>query len=88
MRLLQFVLNCDQHGKVYSEVCNKHSGIPDKTLPADFQEKILTQLKESNIQLDIYNVRIKQLREEVKATLIACGHCDFSDLLPYLEVGK
>ena len=28
------------------------------------------------------------MKEEVKATLIACGHCDLSDLLPYLEVGN
>ena len=60
--------------------------IPDKTLPVDFQEKILTQLRESDTQLDIYDVRIKQLKEEIKATLIACGHCDLGDLLPYLEV--
>ena len=31
---------------------------------------------------------MKQLRKEVKATLIACGHCDLTDLLPYLEVGN
>ena len=36
-----------------------HSGIPDKTFPANFEEKILTQLTDSKIQLDIYNVRIK-----------------------------
>ena len=45
-------------------------------------------MTESEIQLDIYNVRVKQLREEVKATLIACGHCDPTHLLPYLEVGN
>ena len=28
------------------------------------------------------------MREEVKATLIACGHCDLTDLLPYLEIGN
>ena len=84
----KFVLNCYQHGKVYSEVCKKYSGIPDKTPPADFEEKNCTQLTESYIQYDISNVRIKQLKEEVKATLIACGHCDLSDLLPYLEVGN
>ena len=84
----KFIFNCDQHAKVYSEVCNKHPGIPDKTLPADFQEKILTQLRGSNIQVDLYNVKFKQLEEEVTATLIACGHCDLSDLLPYLEVGN
>ena len=84
----KFILNCYQHGKVYSEVCKKHSGIPEKTLPADFEEKICTQLPESYIQYDTSNVRIKQLKEEVKATLIACGHCDLSDLLPYLEVGN
>ena len=84
----KFILNCYQHGKVYSEVCKKHSGIPDKTLPADFEEKIHTQLTESYIQYDTSNVRIKQLKEELKATLIACGHCDLSDLLPYLEVGN
>ena len=84
----KFVLNSYQYGKVYSEVCNKHPGIPDKTLPADFQEKILTQLRGSDIQVDIYNVRFEQLKEEVTATLIACGHCYLSDLLPYLEVGN
>ena len=84
----KFILNCYQHAKVYSEVCKKHSGIPEKTLPADFEEKICTQLPESYIQYDTSNVRIKQLKEEVKATLIACGHCDLSDLLPYLEVGN
>ena len=84
----KFVLNCYHHGKVYSEVCKEHSGIPGKIFRANFEEKIITQLTVSKIQLDIYNVRIKQLKEEVKATLIACGHCDLSDLLPYLEVGN
>ena len=84
----KFILNCDQHAKVYSEVCKKHLGIPEKTLPADFQEKILTQLRGSDIQVDIYNVRFEQLKEEVTGTLIACGYCDLSDLLPYLEVGN
>ena len=28
------------------------------------------------------------MREGIKATLIACGHCDLTDLLPYLEVGN
>ena len=84
----KFILNCDQHAKVYSEVCKKHSGIPEMTLPADFQEKILTQPRGSNIHVDIYNVRFEQLKEEVTVTLIACGHCDLSDLLPYLEVGN
>ena len=28
------------------------------------------------------------MREEVKATLIAYGHCDLTDFLPYLEVGN
>ena len=84
----KFILNCDQHAKVYSEVCNKHPGIPDKTLPADFQEKILTQLRESETQFDIYDARVKQLRKEVKATLIACGHCDPAYFLPYLKEGN
>ena len=61
---------------------------PDETVVAKFQEKILTELAEADIQLDFYNVRIKQLREEVKATLIACGHCDPAYFLPYLEVGN
>ena len=84
----KFIFNCEQHAKVYSEVCNKHPGIPDKTLPADFQEKILTQLRGSDIQVDLYDVKFKHLEKEVTATLIACGHCDLSDLLPYLEVGN
>ena len=84
----KFILNFYQHTKVYSEVCKKHLGIPEKTLPADFEEKIRTQLPESYIQYDTSNVRIKLLKEEVKATLIACGHCDLRDLLPYLEVGN
>ena len=35
----RFVLNSYQYGKVYSEVCNKHSGIPDKTLQQTFKKK-------------------------------------------------
>ena len=85
---IKFFFNCSQIGKVDSKVCKEPSVIPDKTFLANFQEKILTQLRESKIQLDIYSVTIKQLREEVKATLIACGHCDLTDLLPYLEVGN
>ena len=88
MRLLSFFFNCSQIGKVDSKVCKEPSVIPDKTFLANFQEKIFTQLTESEIQLDIYSVTIKQLREEVKATLIASGHCDHTDLLPYLEVGN
>ena len=61
---------------------------PDETVVAKFQEKIPTHLAESEIQLEIYNARVKQLREEVKATLIACGHCDPAYFLPYLEVGN
>ena len=53
-----------------------------------FQEKILTQLRESETQFDIYDARVKQLRKEVKATLIACGHCDPAYFLPFLEVGN
>ena len=37
----KFILNCYQHGKVYSVVCKKHSGIPEKTPPAGFEEKNL-----------------------------------------------
>ena len=84
----KFVLNCSQVGKVDSKVCKEPSVTPDKTLLANFWEKILTQLTESEIQLDIYNVRVKQLREGIKATLIACGHCDLTDLLSYLEMGN
>ena len=81
-------MNCSQVGKVDSIVCKEPSVAPDKTVIAKFQEKILTQLTESEIQFDIYNARVKQLREEVKATLIAYGHCDPTDYLPYLEVGN
>ena len=66
----KFILNCYQHAKVYSEVCKKHSGIPEKTLPADFEEKFCTQLPESYIQYDTSNVRIKQLKEEVVLQLM------------------
>ena len=85
---INFVFNCSQIGKVDSKVCKEPSVIPDKTFLANFWDKIFTQLTESEIQVDIYNVKLKQLREEVKATLIACGHCDLTDLLPYLEVGN
>ena len=85
---IMFVLNCSQVSKVDSKVCKEPSVTPDETVVAKFQEKILTELAEADIQLDIYNVRIKQLREEVKATLIACGHCDPAYFLPYLEVGN
>ena len=85
---IKFVLNCSQVSKVDSKVCKEPSVTPDETVVAKFQEKILTQLVESEIQLDIYNARVKQLKEEVKATLIACGHCDPAYFLPYLEVGN
>ena len=85
---IKFVLNFSQVGKVDSKVCKEPSVTPDKTVVAKFQEKILTQLTESEIQLDIYNARVKQLREEDKATLIASGHCDPTYFLPYLEVGN
>ena len=85
---IKFVLNCSQVSKVDSKVCKEPSVTPDETVVAKFQEKILTQLAELDIQLDIYNVKVKQLREEVKATLIACGHCDPAYFLPYLEVGN
>ena len=86
---IKFVLNCSQVGTVDSKVCKEPSVTPDDTVLAKFQEKILTQLAElRDIQLDIYNVRVKQLREEVKATLLACGHCDPAYFLPYLEVGN
>ena len=68
---IKFVLNCSQVSTVDSKVCKEPSVTPDETVLAKFQEKILTQLVELDIQLDIYNVRVKQLREEVKATLIA-----------------
>ena len=86
---IKFVLNCSQVNTVDSKVCKKPSVTPNKTVLAKFQEKIPTQLAElQDIQLDIYNVRVKHLREEVKATLIACGHCDPTYFLPYLEVGN
>ena len=86
--IVKFILNISQIGKVDSKVCKESSVIPDKTFLANFQEKLLNQLIESEIQIDIHSVKIKQLREEVKTTLIACGHCDLTDLLPYLEVGN
>ena len=85
---IKFVFNCSQHGKVDSKVCKELPVIPDLTFLANFQEKLFTQIKESQFQVDIYNAKVKQLREEVKATLIACGPCDLTDLLPYLEEGK
>ena len=85
---IKFVLNCSQVSTVDSKVCKEPSVTPDETVLAKFQEKILTELAELDIQLDIYNVKVKQLREEVKATLIACGHCDPAYFLPYLEVGN
>ena len=85
---IKFVFNCSQDGKVDSKVCKELPVIPDKTFLANFQEKLFTQIKESQIQVDIYNAKVKQLREEVKATLIACGPCDLTDLLPYLEEGN
>ena len=85
---IKFVLNISQVGKVDSKVCKESSVIPDNTFLVNFQEKLLNQLTESQIQVDIYSVKLKQLREEVKATLIACGHCDLTDLLPDLEVGN
>ena len=85
---IKFVFNCSQNGKVDSKVCKELPVIPDLTFLANFQEKLFTQIKESQFQVDIYNAKVKQLREEVKATLIACGPCDLTDLLPYLEDGN
>ena len=87
---IKFVLNCSQVSTVDSKVCKEPSVTPDETVPAS---KVSRKNSHStgrirNIQLDIYNVRVKQLREEVKATLIACGHCDPAYFLPYLEVGN
>ena len=84
----KFVLNCSQAKKFDSKVCKEPSVTPDETVVAKFQEKILTQLRESETQFDIYDARVKQLRKEVKATLIACGHCDPAYFLPYLEEGN
>ena len=85
---INFVFNCRQHGNVNSKVCKELPVIPDLTFLANFQEKLFTQIKESQFQVDMYNAKVKQLREEVKATLIACGPCDLTDLLPYLEEGN
>ena len=85
---INFLFNCSQPSKVDSKVCKEPSVIPYKTFLANLQEKILTQLRESEIQCDFYSVSIQQLTEGIKATLIACGHCDLTDLLPYLEVGN
>ena len=84
----KFILNCSQTEKIDSKVCKEPSVTPDETVIAKFQEKILTQLRESETQFDIYEARVKQLRKEVKATLIACGHCDPAYFLPYLEEGN
>ena len=48
---IKFLFNCSQPGKVDSKVCKEPSVIPEKTFLANFQEKILTQLRESEIQL-------------------------------------
>ena len=85
---IKFIFNCSQNGKVDSKVCKELPVIPDLTFLANFQEKLFTQIKESQFQVDICNAKVKQLREEVKATLIACGPCDLTDLLPYLEEGN
>ena len=85
---IKFVFNCNQNGKVDSKVCTELPMIPDLTFLANFQEKLFTQIKKSQFQVDMYNAKVKQLREEVKATLIACGPCDLTDLLPYLEEGN
>ena len=66
----RFVLNCSQAKKFDSKVCKEPSVTPDESVIAKFQEKILTQLRESETQFDIYDARVKQLRKEVKATLI------------------
>ena len=85
---IKFVLNISQVGKAESKVCKEHSVVLDNTFLENFQEKLLNQLKESQIQVDIYSVKLKQLQEEVKEILKTHGHCDPADLLPYLEVGN
>ena len=88
MRLLSLFWTVAKLAQLIQKCVRNLSVTPDETVLAKFQEKILTQLAELDIQLDIYNVRVKQLREEVRATLIACGHCDPAYFLPYLEVGN
>ena len=85
---IKFVLNISQVGKADSNICKEPSVVPDNIFLANFQEKRLSQLKESQPQFDIYSAKLKHLQEAVKAKLIACGHCDLTDLLPYLEVGN
>ena len=84
MRLLS-LFQTSQAKRFDSKVCKEPSVTPDETVVAKFQEKILTQLRESEIQFDIYDARVKHLRKEVKATLIACGHCDPAYFYPILK---
>ena len=58
---IKFVLNISQVGNVDSEECKEPSVIPDNTFLANFQGKLLNQLKESQIQVDIYSAKLKQL---------------------------
>ena len=85
---IKFIFNCIQPSKIDSKVCKEPIMIPDKTFLANLQEKILTQLREADIQLDFYSVSIQQFREEIKSIITNSGHCDPADLYPYLEKGN
>ena len=56
---IQFVLKISQVGKADSKVCKELSVVPDNIFLANFQEKLLSQLKESQIQVDIYSAKLK-----------------------------
>ena len=60
---IQFVLKISQVGKADSRVCKEPSVVPDNTFLANFQEKLLSQLKESKIQVDTYSAKLRQLWE-------------------------
>ena len=61
---------------------------PEKTLWVDIQKAILPKLEDSLILLETGYQKLIDLREEVKSILTNSGHCDPTDLLPYLEVGN
>ena len=76
----KFVLKISQVGKADSTVCKEPLMVLDNTFLVNFQDKILNQLKEVEIQVDIYSVRLRWLQEEVKSILTNSGHCDPADL--------
>ena len=61
---------------------------PEKTLWVKVQKALQHDVEDSLELIESYSRVFHWLREDVESILTTSGHCDLSDLLPYLEVGN